>query len=544
MPRFNDISLRGKLIINFLVSGGVLIAAILFCLYQLRIVGGATREIATSWLPSIQQAGEISQLRLRYRVRSLEFMLAADDEERAKIGKSLAALSATLGEALKKYEPLITEPLAADAEEKKNYDELVKAIAAYEATVNDAIAKAKDGQVDAAQELRRTSWVKAADAVRDATDELLKINRAGADAASTNAEADVSAATSAGLVALLAGVVIAVIASFLLSRSLGRRLSDSVSAAQMIAGGDLTGRMPPASQDEVGKLVAAMTDMQKALRSALQETRASSQSLQECSGHLNESVRQMNDSASIQSSVASAIAANVEEVTVSINHVSDNTSEAAHFAHDSDRMAKEGHDQIDRLVERIGEVAHVVRSSAEQIARLEGESEKISNIVSVIRDIADQTNLLALNAAIEAARAGEQGRGFAVVADEVRKLSERTALSTGEIGKMVDAIQVSTREVVAQVGNGVKMVDEGVANARQAGETIGGLQDMASQLVASVDEALREQASASNDVAKKVEDVAAQAEEATAIAKQTSSAANTMTQTAHAMEQLVARFRI
>ena len=547
MPRFNDISLRGKLIINFLVSGGVLIAAILFCLYQLRIVGGATREIATSWLPSIQQAGEISQLRLRYRVRSLEFMLAADDEERAKIGKSLAALSATLGEALKKYEPLITEPLAADAEEKKNYDELVKAIAAYEATVNDAIAKAKDGQVDAAQELRRTSWVKAADAVRDATDELLKINRAGADAASTNAEADVSAATSAGLVALLAGVVIAVIASFLLSRSLGRRLSDSVSAAQMIAGGDLTGRMPPASQDEVGKLVAAMTDMQKALRSALQETRASSQSLQECSGHLNESVRQMNDSASIQSSVASAIAANVEEVTVSINHVSDNTSEAAHFAHDSDRMAKEGHDQIDRLVERIGEVAHVVRSSAEQIARLEGESEKISNIVSVIKDIADQTNLLALNAAIEAARAGEQGRGFAVVADEVRKLSERTALSTGEIGKMVDAIQVSTREVGARVGNGVKMVDEGVTNARQAGETIGGLQDMAkkvSQLVASVDEALREQASASNDVAKKVEDVAAQAEEATAIAKQTSSAANTMTQTAHAMEQLVARFRI
>ena len=134
-----------------------------------------------------------------------------------------------------------------------------------------------------------------------------------------------------------------------------------------------------------------------------------------------------------------------------------------------------------------------------------------------------------------------------MVADEVRKLSERTAISTGEIGKMVDAIQVSTREVVAQVGRGVTMVDEGVANARQAGDTIGGLQEMAkkvSQLVADVDEALREQASASNDVAKKVEDVAAQAEESTAIARQTSSVANTMTQTAHAMEQLVARFRI
>ena len=542
MPGFNDISLRGKLIINFLVSGGVLIAAILFCLYQLRLVGADTREITSNWLTSIQQAGDISQLRLRYRVRSLEFMLAADDEERTKIGKSLDSLDTSLAEALKKYEPLVSGD-----EEKKTYDELLKAVAAYRATVTDAIGKMKDGQVDAAQELRRTTWVKAADAVRDATDALQKINRTGADAAAERASANVTSATSGGLIALVAGVVIAVIATFLLARSLRRRLSDSVAAAQLIAGGDLTGRMPAASQDEVGKLIAAMTEMQKALRSALQETRASSQALLECSGHLNESVRQMDDSANIQSSVASAIAANVEEVTVSINHVSDNTSEAAHFAHDSDRMAKDGHDQIDKLVQRIGEVAHVVRSSAEQIARLEGESEKISNIVSVIKDIADQTNLLALNAAIEAARAGEQGRGFAVVADEVRKLSERTAVSTGEIGKMVDAIQVSTREVVAQVGRGVTMVDEGVTHARQAGDTIGGLQEMAkkvSQLVAAVDEALREQASASNDVAKKVEDVAAQAEESTAIAKQTSSAANTMTQTARAMEQLVARFRI
>ena len=542
MPRLNDISLRGKLIINFLVSGGVLIAAILFCLYQLRVVGGDTREITTNWLPSIQQAGEISQLRLRYRVRSLEFMQAADDEERAKIGKSLNSLDASLGEALKKYEPLISS-----GEEKKVYDELLAAVAAYRTTVNDAIEKAKAGQIDAAQELRRSTWVKAADAVRDATDALQKINRAGAESASSHAAANVSAAMSGGLTAMFVGIAIALVATILMSRSLSRRLAESVSAARRIAGGDLTGSMPAASEDEVGKLIVAMTEMQQSLRSTLQETQSSATSLLECSGHLNESARQMDDSAHVQSSIASAIAANVEEVTVSINHVSDNTSEAAHFASDSDRMAKEGHDQIDRLVERIGEVANVVRSSADQIARLEGESEKISNIVSVIKDIADQTNLLALNAAIEAARAGEQGRGFAVVADEVRKLSERTALSTGEIGKMVGAIQVSTREVVAQVGRGVTMVDEGVAHARQAGDTIGQLQGMAkkvSQLVAEVDEALREQASASNDVAKKVEDVASQAEESTAIAKQTSSAANVMAQTAHAMEQLVARFRI
>ena len=199
------------------------------------------------------------------------------------------------------------------------------------------------------------------------------------------------------------------------------------------------------------------------------------------------------------------------------------------------------------MIERIGSVAQVIRGAAEQIDRLEGESEKISNIVGVIKDIADQTNLLALNAAIEAARAGEQGRGFAVVADEVRKLSERTAVSTGEIATTIGAIQQSTHDVVAEVRQGVALVDAGVVDAREAGEAIASLQEMArkvAQIVAEVDEALHEQASASNDVAKKVEEVATQAEEATSIAQQTSLAAESMSQTAHGLQQLVARFRI
>ena len=241
------------------------------------------------------------------------------------------------------------------------------------------------------------------------------------------------------------------------------------------------------------------------------------------------------------------MAAAIEEMTVSITHINESTQDGLRRAREAGDAANSGAETISQTNVEMAEIAKTVQSAGQNINEVGVQSNKISMIVQVIKDVADQTNLLALNAAIEAARAGEQGRGFAVVADEVRKLSERTAVSTGEIGKMVDAIQVSTREVVAQVGNGVKMVDEGVTNARQAGETIGGLQDMAkkvSQLVAAVDEALREQASASNDVAKKVEDVAAQAEEATAIAKQTSNAADSLTQTAHAMEQLVARFRI
>ncbi|NHC05562.1 methyl-accepting chemotaxis protein [Azonexus fungiphilus] len=230
-----------------------------------------------------------------------------------------------------------------------------------------------------------------------------------------------------------------------------------------------------------------------------------------------------------------------------INHVSDSTTEAARLAGESDEQANRGHDAIDALIERINQVADVVRNASGQIEELKAESEKISSIVSVIRDIADQTNLLALNAAIEAARAGESGRGFAVVADEVRKLAERTSVSTGEIGKMVSAIQQSTGQVVGGVAQGVQLADSSVDLAQQAGSAIAQLRTMAQQVaevIRDVDNGLREQSTASTDVAVRIEQIATQSEEASAIAHETSQAAETLDNTARQMQAAVARFRI
>ena len=401
--------------------------------------------------------------------------------------------------------------------------------------------------MEEAQELRRTVWVKAADNVRDQVDALVAFNRSRSEKVADQAELDVKAAMQAGYLALFVGIIVSIVATLWMVRNLNRRLSAAVAAANRISGGDLTGMLPAVSKDEIGQLIASMTDMQQALRTAMLENRGNAGDILACSIGLKESVDQMKQSASVQSGVASAIAANVEEMTVSINHISGSTGEAARFAQDSDHKAREGHDRIETLVASIGDVAHVIRAAAEQIARLESESEKISNIVAVIRDVSDQTNLLALNAAIEAARAGEQGRGFAVVADEVRKLSERTALSTSEIAAMIAAIQHSTHSVVAEVGQSVAQVGQSVASARLAGEAIASLQEMArkvARIIAEVDEALQEQSAASNDVAKRVEEVATQAEEASSIAQRTSQAAESMSQTAHGMQQLVARFRL
>ena len=542
MNWFDNLSLRAKLAINFLISGGVLIAAIIFCIVSIKSVGKDTEDIAQNWLPSIQGAAEISQLRLRYRVRSLEYLLPSTDTEREKIEKSLQELDQLVNDGFKKYEPLITSD-----EERNVYKLAVQAAGAYRSAVGEAIALTKAGKFDEANQLRKTTWVKAANALRDQTDALVKINRAGAEAAASKAAKDVASASQAGLLALMLGAAIAFLMTFIISQRMASRLGETVEAARSIAGGNLTSALPSASDDEVGKLILAVGDMQDALRNAMRETTDSAGSILGAAKHLNEAVSQIDLSASIQSTAASAIAANVEELTVSINVVADNTSEAATLAQASDQQAGEGHQAIEKLIHNIGDVANVVRTAADQIGHLKDESEKISRIVAVIRDIADQTNLLALNAAIEAARAGEQGRGFAVVADEVRKLAERTSSSTGEITQMVQAIQLSTGQVVEGVDKGVLLVDSSVSYAQVAGDSIARLREMAqrvSGIVNDVNVALREQSAASTEVAQKIEDIATQAEEASAIAHETSQASNSMTETAHSMQALVARFRI
>jgi methyl-accepting chemotaxis protein len=542
MGWFDNLSLRGKLMINFLVSGGVLIAAIVFCLVQIKAVGRGTEEIARNWLPSVQAAGEISQLRLRYRVRSLEYMLPGSDDEKGKIEKSLNDLDAELAAALKNYAPLVSNEA-----ERTAYEQAVKGAAAYHAIVDEAVALSKAGRADEAQQLRKTEWVQRANYLRDQTDALLKLNREGAEHSSADAESRIATATVGGLAALAIGVALAVACSFLVARRISGRLDETVQAAREIARGDLTVELPPASGDEVGKLIGAMKDMQRALRNALRETTDSAGSILGAARDLDDAVGQLNQSASIQSSAASAIAANVEELTVSINIVADNTREAASVAEASGTQANEGHEAIEQLVKQVGEAAAVVRDAATQMDSLKKESGKISNIVGVIKDIADQTNLLALNAAIEAARAGEAGRGFAVVADEVRKLSERTALSTGEISRMVDAMQHSTELAVSGVSQGMQLVDSSVEYAGQAGEAIARMHEMAqrvAKLVGDVAGALREQSSASTEVARKIEDIATQAEEANAVANETSRASGSMSATAHGMQALVSRFKV
>ncbi len=269
--------------------------------------------------------------------------------------------------------------------------------------------------------------------------------------------------------------------------------------------------------------------MQGKLRDVAGRINNTAEELVSAANQLSANAQQVSSSTDEQSNAASSMSAEVEQMTVSISQVSTNAANAERATNDSQEYSTKGAEIINKTASEIGNIASAVTNSSSMIADLERRSVEIQGIASVIHDIADQTNLLALNAAIEAARAGEQGRGFAVVADEVRKLAERTAKSTREISAMLASIQECTRAAVSSMDQGVSMVSNGTNLANQAGQSIELIRENDIRVVKEVNDisvAIREQKAASEDIARSVEKIAQMAEQNSAASRETAIAAN------------------
>ncbi|MCG2577233.1 methyl-accepting chemotaxis protein [Dechloromonas sp. XY25] len=341
-------------------------------------------------------------------------------------------------------------------------------------------------------------------------------------------------------VTVMIAVGVALLIMYLLaavSSAIGGAVTNLARSAEQIAQGDLTVRVSLATQDELARVANAFNQMRESIASLLKNTRKTADELSTAADHLAVSSGEVAQSSSSQSDAASAMAAAVEQMTVGINHISVNAQEAQGEASTAGRLSTEGGEVMRETIEDINRISDVVQRSAAIIRSLGDHSAQISTIVGTIKDIADQTNLLALNAAIEAARAGEQGRGFAVVADEVRKLAERTTHSTQEIASMIGGIQDSSKQAVMAMAEGVDRVSEGVLRAGQAGEAIEQIRSGSGRTVDAINEisdALREQSAASTEIAQRVEGIAQMAEENSATSQITA-------QTAHHLKDLASR---
>jgi len=318
------------------------------------------------------------------------------------------------------------------------------------------------------------------------------------------------------LTILIVGGILSAVLSLILATSLGRsttrRLQLAIDAATAIANGKLDTVIDTSSHDELPK---AFDRMQKRLREMIQQISEAAHQLVLSVQQISGASEQLSGAIQEQSTSASMMAATIEELTVSIHHVSENADEAHQLASRSGEQSKDGARVIENTLSSMNGIARTVQHSSTQVAGLGQHSEQISSIISVIQGIADQTNLLALNAAIEAARAGEQGRGFAVVADEVRLLAQNTGKSTKEIAIMIEKIQAGVRETVESMRGGVLEVNQGVETAGTAGAAIVEIRDSSEKVLHVVDQisfALREQTAASQDVARNVERTAQMAE--------------------------------
>lgn len=324
-------------------------------------------------------------------------------------------------------------------------------------------------------------------------------------------------------------------------------ISEGTNVLSHIAKGDLTVRVEGNYKGEHQKIKDSINDVANALASIVGEVSAGVSEVSHSSSQISSSVEEMLASSKEQTNQTEEIAAAMEEMTTTILENTKNATGAANSAKVSGQTANEGEKVVKQTIESMNQIADVVNNSAETVFKLGEESDKIGEIVQVIQDIADQTNLLALNAAIEAARAGEQGRGFAVVADEVLKLAERTSKATKEISEMIKEIQKETSFAVNSIKAGTDAVSKGKQLAGKAGEVLVEIKTETDRLISIAEHvatASEEQSSTSEQISKNIESISNVSSQTTIGIQQIAQAAESLNQLTDNLERLVLKFNL
>jgi len=354
----------------------------------------------------------------------------------------------------------------------------------------------------------------------------------------------------ARLLLLIIGIVVLAFAVFLitgLARSITKPLSYGASIAHRIAEGDLTAHIENLSADETGQLLKAMKNMVENLQRIIREVKAAASNVASASHQLNANSELMSKGASEQANRALQVASASEEMSQTILDVARNTSSIELSSTETAKLARNGEKIVDNSVHKVKAISQTIEASAKLIKSLGDRSNQIGQIISVINEIADQTNLLALNAAIEAARAGEAGRGFAVVADEVKKLAVRTSNSTSEISSMITSIQKEVHEVVASMETITREVTAGVELSTQAGDMLRNIVGSVDQLhimVQQIASASEEMASTSEQISKDIETIAAVSKETSGNSEDITKASLELSKLSVSLEKAVAGFNV
>ena len=350
---------------------------------------------------------------------------------------------------------------------------------------------------------------------------------------------------------MISGIVLAFIIAItigvLITRLITRPIAQAVESAQRIARGDLTQAIVTERTDEAGQLLMALADMQGGLKSTLVEIANASDQLASAAEELSAVTEESSRGLTRQNDEIQQAATAVNQMTAAVDEVASNAVSTSEASRQATTEAEEGREQVAQAVSGMGSMVVEINDSTQSVADLAGQVREIGKVIDVIRGIADQTNLLALNAAIEAARAGEQGRGFAVVADEVRALAHRTQISTVDIEKMIGEVQVGADDAVAAMNKSLTWANNTQTLAQNAGEAL----ERITSSVAKINErnlviasASEEQAQVAREVDRNLLNIQDLSTQTAAGAHQTNASSQDLSRLATSFNLLVSKFQL
>ncbi|ETK38704.1 MAG: methyl-accepting chemotaxis protein [Pseudomonas sp.] len=537
-----NMNIAPRAFLGFAFIGALMLLLGVFALNQMSKIRAATEDITSASVPSIRALDEFTQLTLRLRVLSYRLLTNREPDVQQKTLEAFELRNQQIRTAQDIYEKLITS-----TEERNAYNEYVRLLGQYRQIEERMKSLSRANQVNELRSLLNTELLDNSEQVNAVLTRLLDINNDDANATNQRAKDQYDMAFDLVVGLLVVATALTLLFAWLLTRSITLPIAQALEAAEEVAEGNLTRPITVDGNDEAGRLLAAMAKMQHKLRDTLQRIAGSATQLASAAEELNAVTDESARGLTQQNNEIEQAATAVNEMTSAVEEVARNAVSTSEASRNATTSAGDGRDLVQETVSAIERMSTDVQATASLIGDLANESRDIGKVLDVIRGLADQTNLLALNAAIEAARAGEAGRGFAVVADEVRALAHRTQQSTSEIERMIGSIQTGTEHAVDSMRNSTERAESTLNIARGAGLSL----DTINTAIVEINErnlviasAAEEQAQVAREVDRNLVNIRDLSVQSATGASQTSAASGELSRLAVDLNGMVGRFRL
>ncbi|ALU62646.1 Methyl-accepting chemotaxis protein [Pseudomonas syringae pv. atrofaciens] len=537
-----NMNIAPRAFLGFAMIGTLMLILGVFALSQMSKIRSATEVLADSNVPSIKSLDRFAEVSIRLRVLSYRLLVNRDPETQQKTIELMAMRNKQITDAQAVYEKLISGP-----DERDLYSQYVQLLGQYRQLEERLKTLTRANNIDELQGLLNNEMVNNSDQMNVVLRKLVDINTAQLNAVKEQASIEYDSAFNMVIGLLIAATLLTIVFAWMLIKSITTPIATALLAAETIAQGNLTKPISIDGSDEAGRLLLAMKTMQDKLRDTLQGISGSATQLASAAEELNAVTDESARGLVQQNDEIEQAATAVNQMTSAVEEVARNATSTSQASRSAATSAGDGRDLVQETVSAIERMSGDVQGTAELIISLANESRDIGKVLDVIRGLADQTNLLALNAAIEAARAGEAGRGFAVVADEVRALAHRTQQSTSEIERMISSIQTGTEQAVSSMRNSTERAESTLNIAKGAGQALNTINSAVEEInernmvIAS---AAEEQAQVAREVDRNLVNIRDLSAQSTNGANQTSAASTELSRLAIDLNGMVARFAL